>query len=331
MPKHIVRLIVVVLVFAGASVVGKALFTDKSFYEFGHYRGDSVVQIAALEPVYQTPGYCSGCHAERAAQWSSQSHKSVGCEVCHGPAKGHPANGKLPVPSDTHKLCSLCHEQMAGRPASHPQIAVAAHSLGESCVMCHNAHAPRISAAAAQVVADAGTGRKRAASCAGCHGDKGISANESWPTLAGQNAPYLARILGAYKSGAQTDVAMTPIARELSDADVQHLAAFYAGLACGPATKAADGAAAAGKSLHQKACASCHGASGIATNRAWPSLAGQKPGFIVNALKAFRAGLRKDPMMAGVTRGLSDADITNLAAFYAAQDCRSQVQARSAS
>jgi cytochrome c553 len=71
-----------------------------------------------------------------------------------------------------------------------------------------------------------------------------------------------------------------------------------------------------------KNCAACHGETGIASNPAWPSLAGQKPGYLANVLKAFRAGLRKDPMMAGVTRGLSDADITNLAAYYAGQSCR---------
>ena len=38
-------------------------------------------------------------------------------------------------------------------------------------------------------------------------------------------------------------------------------------------------------------------------------------------LKAFRAGLRKDPTMAGVSRGLSDSDIANLAAYYAEQAC----------
>jgi cytochrome c553 len=71
-----------------------------------------------------------------------------------------------------------------------------------------------------------------------------------------------------------------------------------------------------------KNCAACHGETGIAANPAWPSLAGQKAGYLVNVLKAFRAGLRKDPMMAGVTRGLSDADIANLAAYYAGQSCQ---------
>jgi cytochrome c553 len=61
----------------------------------------------------------------------------------------------------------------------------------------------------------------------------------------------------------------------------------------------------------------------MSSNPAWPSFAGQKPAYLVNVLKAFRAGLRKDPMMAGVTRGLSDTDIANLAAYYAGQTCQS--------
>lgn len=325
MPRHIARLILVIVGFAAASLAAKWLLTDDSFYEFGHYRGDSVVQVAALEPLYQGARYCQACHVERHAQWSGHSHKTVSCEVCHGAAKGHPANGRLPIPADTHRLCGACHESLAGRPRTQPQIDVAFHSLGEPCTTCHAAHAPKIVAVAAYAAPRADG--KRAASCGGCHGAEGVSPNDTWPSLAGQNAEYLARILGAYKTGAQRDVIMTPIAKDLSDADVESLAAHYAKLKCGPATQAATGDAAAGRSL-AKNCEGCHGATGISGNRAWPSLAAQKPGYIVNALKAFRAGLRKDPMMAPVTRGLSDADIANLAAYYAAQSCAPVTQAR---
>jgi cytochrome c553 len=132
---------------------------------------------------------------------------------------------------------------------------------------------------------------------------------------------YLARILTAYKSGDQKDVAMTPLARGLGDTDIQNLATYYAGLSCKASTGGKPvGDAAAGKVLADN-CDGCHGDDGIASNPAWPNLAAQKPGYLMNVLKAFRAGLRKDPMMAGVSRGLSDTDIANLAAFYAAQTC----------
>lgn len=324
MPKHIVRLLLLigaVLVLAG---IAKTFFTPGSFYRFGHYRADSVTEIAALEPVLQGAAYCKTCHTERHAQWSASNHKSVTCETCHGAAKGHPDNGKLPVPTDTVALCTLCHEAMPGRPQTQPQIVVAQHAGNQQCKTCHNAHAPKIAAAAvAKVTGDVAAGRKLAGDCAACHGANGISPNDTWPSLAGQNAAYLVRIMSAYKSGDQQDVMMTPLAKALSDADIHNLAAFYAGLNCKDSSAAVTTGAdvAAGKVL-AKNCAACHGETGIGTNPAWPNFAGQKAGYLVNVLKAFRGGLRKDPTMAGVVRGLSDADIANLAAYYSRQSCR---------
>jgi cytochrome c553 len=279
------------------------------------------VEIASQQPVYKTARYCLSCHAPRVAQWSANSHKSVTCEVCHGAAQGHPANGKLPVPKDTVKLCTLCHEAMPGRPHTQPQIVLARHDPGgQQCASCHNPHAPKIAAGLVKVTGNAAAGKQRAAACAACHGGDGNSPNETWPNLAGQNAAYLARILTAYKTGDQHDVAMTPLAKGLSDADIQNLAAHYSGSTCKVPAEKPDGDVEGGRSL-AKNCAGCHGATGVAGNAAWPSLAAQQSGYLANALKAFRSGLRKDPTMAGVARGLSDDDIANLAAYYAVQRC----------
>jgi cytochrome c553 len=323
MPKHIVRLILLIVAVLVVSAIAAPLLTVDSFYRFGHYRANAVPEIAAKEPVYQTPRYCHGCHTERRAQWSAGSHKSVICEVCHGPAQGHPQSGKLPIPTDAVKLCTLCHEAMPGRPATQPQIQVAQHSGGQQCTVCHNPHSPKISTAIAKITGDAAAGKASAASCAGCHGSSGISPNDTWPNLAGQSGAYLVRILAAYKSGDQSDAAMTPMAQALSDTDIQNLAAYYAGLNCKSASSGkAAGDVAAGETLAAN-CVACHGLGGRGGNPAWPKLAAQKPGYLVNVLKAFKAGLRKDPMMGGVAKSLSDTDIANLAAYYAAQSCQS--------
>jgi len=329
MPKHVSRLLVLMAVSLATALVAKWYFTAESFYEYGHYRADSVPEIAAQEPAFQTARYCQACHSERHAQWSANNHKTVSCETCHGAAKGHPQSGKLPIPADARKLCTLCHERMAERPRTQPQIDVAQHGSGQQCTVCHNPHAPKLAGVVATVSGDAVAGsKKHAASCAGCHGANGISPNDTWPNLAGQNASYLARILAAYKSGAQTDVMMSPVAKTLTDAEIQDLATYYAGLSCkAPPSAAAAGDAAAGKLL-AKNCAGCHGETGVGANPAWPNVASQKPTYLANTLKAFRAGLRKDPMMAGVVRGLSDADIANLAAYYALQSCQPVREAR---
>ena len=148
MPRHIARLILVIVGFAAFALFAKSLLTADTFHEFGHYRGDSVIEIAAREPVFQTPSYCESCHTERVAQWAAHSHKTVGCETCHGPAKGHPGVS-VAIPRDTPRFCGTCHEAMAGRPRSHPQIDIARHTVGEACVTCHDPHSPKVAGTAA--------------------------------------------------------------------------------------------------------------------------------------------------------------------------------------
>ena len=80
-------------------------------------------------------------------------------------------------------------------------------------------------------------------------------------------------------------------------------------------TMACAGDAAAGKAK-SATCAACHGPNGISPNDLWPNLAGQKVGYFIAQMKAFRDGKRQDPMMAPMAAALSDADIANLAAYY---------------
>jgi cytochrome c553 len=66
-------------------------------------------------------------------------------------------------------------------------------------------------------------------------------------------------------------------------------------------------------------CAACHGATGNSMNPMWPNLAGQKEQYLAKQIKAFRDGTRTDVMMAPMVAGLTDDDIDDLAAFFAAQ------------
>lgn len=77
---------------------------------------------------------------------------------------------------------------------------------------------------------DAAAGKAKAASCMGCHGAQGISAVPTYPNLAGQKAAYTAKQLKAFKSGARKDPTMNAMAKPLSNADIDNLAAYYASL-----------------------------------------------------------------------------------------------------
>ncbi|MFN2309756.1 MAG: cytochrome c [Gammaproteobacteria bacterium] len=66
-------------------------------------------------------------------------------------------------------------------------------------------------------------------------------------------------------------------------------------------------------------CAACHGADGNSSDPQYPRLAGQYANYLERALLDYRSGDRTNPIMAGFAAALSDADIANLAAYYASQ------------
>lgn len=77
---------------------------------------------------------------------------------------------------------------------------------------------------------DAAAGKAKSATCAGCHGAAGVSANPMWPNLAGQKEAYMVKQLKAFRDGTRVDPMMAPMAKPLSDADIDNLAAYFSGL-----------------------------------------------------------------------------------------------------
>jgi cytochrome c553 len=69
----------------------------------------------------------------------------------------------------------------------------------------------------------------------------------------------------------------------------------------------------------ERGCAACHGERGASTMPMVPSLAGQRADFTALQLILFREGLRQVPPMIEPARGLTDADVEALAAYFAAQ------------
>jgi cytochrome c553 len=86
-------------------------------------------------------------------------------------------------------------------------------------------------------------------------------------------------------------------------------------LACATPTFAQD--AKAGRDKAQQ-CSICHGDLGIANAANAPNLAGENATYIAAQLKAFRSGERQHHQMSIIASGLSDLDITDIAAWFAA-------------
>lgn len=63
--------------------------------------------------------------------------------------------------------------------------------------------------------------------CIACHGEQGISPNDQWPNIAGQKKTYLLNQLREFKSGVRQNDLMTPIAKMLTDKQMEWLAIYY--------------------------------------------------------------------------------------------------------
>lgn len=87
-----------------------------------------------------------------------------------------------------------------------------------------------VGASVAMAGGDAAAGKAKSAVCAGCHGANGISAVPIYPNLAGQKEAYLAAQIKAFRDGTRANAIMAPMAKPLSDADIDNLAAYYASL-----------------------------------------------------------------------------------------------------
>ena len=77
---------------------------------------------------------------------------------------------------------------------------------------------------------DPEAGKEKAATCAACHGENGISTIPANPILAGQYTSYLEHALRGYRDGSRQNAIMAGFASQLSDEDIEDLAAWFSSL-----------------------------------------------------------------------------------------------------
>lgn len=178
---------------------------------------------------------------------------------------------------------------------------------------------PVVSAAAKeiQLVSPYEKGKELAAACEKCHGEGGNSKASGVPSLAGQQARYLILAVQEYLHAERKKSPMHAMLPRLERTELESVALYFASQT--PAERAAppSGDPAAGQPL-SAVCGGCHGPNGVSTDTATPSLASQDPAYLVEAIKAYRTTRKRERMRKYVV-SLSDADIENIAAFYATQ------------
>lgn len=149
---------------------------------------------------------------------------------------------------------------------------------------------------------DVEAGKKKAASCTGCHGRNGDSLISINPKLAGQGAKYLFKQMNDFKTGERPNALMQSQLAGKSEQDLKDIAAFFA------EQKSSSGLVKKefmelGQKIYRggnaetglPACIACHGPAGEGMSAAgFPSLAGQHAQYVEAQLKAFRSAGRGD-------------------------------------
>lgn len=178
--------------------------------------------------------------------------------------------------------------------------------------------AEAVEAAPVAIVGDVARGRTLAYTCHGCHGIEGY--RNAFPTyhvplLGGQSPGYMAAALNGYATGERTHPTMHSHAATMSEQDRADIAAYIRGQ--GPATT---GEVVGTPPLATKACVECHGADGAKPLLPeYPILAGQHADYLLQALRDYKSGKRKNPIMAGIIGAVDEKDFPAIAQFFSRQ------------
>jgi len=172
-------------------------------------------------------------------------------------------------------------------------------------------------------------------SCARCHGIDGLGRDGGgFPRLAGQRIEYMTRALSAYADKRRHSGVMASVVTGLTAEAIDETAAYYASLPS-PAPvddPQASDAVARGRRIATggvperdiPACIECHGPGAIAKHPAYPTLAAQYPEYLALQLRLLqtrsRGGSEFVPLMHEFVDRLTDDDMRDVSAFFAAQN-----------
>ena len=157
--------------------------------------------------------------------------------------------------------------------------------------------------------------------CSGCHGARGNSQDQAYPSLAAQPAPYIAAQLHNFGSGQRNNPNMGPLAMTMSPKEVDLLSNYFARQPAGDNKFFEPDSALRekGRTLVTNAgCAACHGGNLMGQDQ-FPRLAGQGYDYLLEQLDAFASGARTDPTgpMKQVAQAASPADRKAMVTYLA--------------
>ena len=175
-----------------------------------------------------------------------------------------------------------------------------------------------LAALASHAYAGLEEGRVKAQACIACHGADGNSVIPTIPSIAGQPRQFIVTALYMFREGRRKSDVMAPFAANLSNADLNDLAAYFNAQKMTPPTgQASAETIAKGRAVTAaNNCVACHTAT-LVGQQQMPRLAGQHKPYLLEQLKAFKAGTRGDldGTMTSAAQGLVVEELDMLADY----------------
>ena len=197
------------------------------------------------------------------------------------------------------------------------------HALTLSVLLAGSAIAAETKPAAKP---DPAKGQALAQVCVACHVADGSRGSPANPILQGQHPEYIVKQLQEFKSGKRKNAVMMGFASALSDEDMRHIAAFYAGKVAKPGAAKNKDTIRLGEKIYRggileknvPACAGCHGPTGSGIPAQYPRLGGQHADYTEAQMIAFRAGARaNNAQMMTIASRMSDLEIKAVSDYIA--------------
>jgi cytochrome c553 len=275
-----------------------------------HYAAQTLPQGAGL------PEEARGEPFEDVDPVALGQQKAAACGGCHGP------DGNATIPG-TPSLAALGDEYLVlathaykGGMRDDPLMAGMVAALSDDdidLIAGYYAIQPRKARPGGE--GDKVVGEQLAGSCTGCHGERGNSKDPKTPSLAGQDAAYLAKATAAYRDGKRKHDTMKGVVESLGDVEIKNLATYFSHQE--PALPSARKPMKVSELVER--CNRCHGPDGrgLEAHPDFPRIAGQNEAYLVKALNAYHSEVRKNRFMEAMSAPLKNWQIKLLARYYA--------------
>ena len=145
MPLQLRRILLIFACMIGLFLIIRKFAKPDSFGQYGHYRGEALIENQVGVIKYVGDQTCNECHSAIVELKAAGLHDVINCEICHGAGYLHLDTlnyVEMPLP-DTRENCGRCHNELHARSSDVIfQIDLEEHNKEQKCIKCHNPHEP---------------------------------------------------------------------------------------------------------------------------------------------------------------------------------------------